>query len=277
MAYADSRSGSHQEGCDRWQIACGLLSLGCDLLSETRGLVFQAPGETFGPWGVAMLQPVLPVLDETPMEASCSGPPGGSCIDPNAGPNPQKEKMRRTFRSKTGVMIEVVDLSDSRFEALVAMYEVFEPKRSAQGLPPIGRERIVAWLRRLQTNGHNLLALSDNRVIGHALLCPVDDERAEFAIFLAQKFRNQGIGTALTETTLDEARRLNLRKIWLSVETSNRCAIRVYRKTGFQLSGLFGPEQEMTLDLTKNNEDGGTSDESENSSNTATACGTKAE
>lgn len=157
-----------------------------------------------------------------------------------------------TFRSKTGLKIEVTELADSRFEELVAMYEVFEPKRGAQGLPPIGRERIVAWLRHLQIHGHNLLALSENRVIGHSMLCPVDTERAEFAIFLDQGFRNQGIGTGLTQATLEYARRLNFRNIWLSVETNNPCAVRVYRKTGFQLSGLFGPEQEMALDLMSN-------------------------
>jgi len=30
---------------------------------------------------------------------------------------------------------------------------------------------------------------------------------------------------------------------------NNGCAIRVYKKKNFQDSGIFGPEQEMTLDL----------------------------
>lgn len=218
-----------------------------------------------------MLRLELPALDETTMWAWCAGQPGGHCSDPKAGINPQAAQARLTFRSKTGLAIEVVELSDSRFKELVDMYEVFEPKRGAQGLPPIGRERIVAWLRQLQSHGHNLLALSDNRVIGHSMLCPVDAERAEFAIFLDQDFRNQGIGTGLTKTTLDYAQRLNFRNIWLSVETNNPSAVRVYRKTGFQVSALFGPEQEMDLDLIKDKAEGGPSNESENSSDAATA------
>lgn len=158
------------------------------------------------------------------------------------------------FRSKANLPIEVVELCEGLFEDLVHMYDVFEPKRAAQGLPPVGRERIAAWLRHLQKNGENLLALCKGRVIGHSMLCPVDARRAEFAIFLHQDFRNQGIGTGLTAITLDRARLKGFQRIWLSVEVNNRCAIRVYRKKGFRVSALFGPEQEMVLDLEREQE-----------------------
>jgi len=154
-----------------------------------------------------------------------------------------------TFESRAGLAIEVVEFCDNRFDELVEMYNDFEPKRAAQGLPPLGRDRIVAWLRHLQKSGHNLLALWNGEVIGHSMLCPMERLRAEFAIFLHQDFRNQGIGTRLTEVTLRYARRKGLRSVWLSVEVNNRCAIRVYKNQGFHVSAMFGPEQEMTLDL----------------------------
>ena len=153
------------------------------------------------------------------------------------------------FDSRAGLKIEVVEFTENRLDELVEMYDEFEPKRAAQGLPPVGRERIVGWLRHLQKSAYNLLALWDDRVIGHAMLCPMERQRAEFAIFLHQDFRNQGIGTRLTEVTLEYARLKGLRNVWLSVEVNNRCAIRVYRKHGFQVSGMFGPEQEMSLNL----------------------------
>ena len=161
-----------------------------------------------------------------------------------------------TFESRTGLVIEVVEFCDNRFDELVEMYNNFEPKRAAQGLPPVGRERIVAWLRHLRKSGHNLLALWNGNVIGHSMLCPMERQRTEFAIFLHQDFRNQGIGTGLAQVTLNYARRKGLRKVWLSVEVNNHCAIRVYKKKGFQVSEMFGPEQEMALDLeeTKENE-----------------------
>jgi RimJ/RimL family protein N-acetyltransferase len=154
-----------------------------------------------------------------------------------------------TFESRAGLAIEVVELCDNRFDELVEMYNDFEPKRAAQGLPPVGRDRIVAWLQHLQKSGHNLLALWNGEVIGHSMLCPMERQRAEFAIFLHQDFRNQEIGTGLTKVTLRYARLKGLRSVWLSVEVNNRCAIRVYKKHGFHVSAMFGPEQEMTLDL----------------------------
>src|SRR5262245_15582503 len=99
---------------------------------------------------------------------------------------PKIQKRFSTFISKAGLEVEVMEFCEENFEALVGMYEVFEPKRAAQGLPPVGRERIVAWLRQLQKNGHNLIAKWDGQLIGHSMLCPVDSERAEFAIFLSQ-------------------------------------------------------------------------------------------
>ena len=56
--------------------------------------------------------------------------------------------------------------------------------------------------------------------------------------------------------TLNYARLKGLRSGWLSVEVNNNCADRVYKKKGFRVSEIFGPEQEMALDLekTKGNE-----------------------
>ena len=86
--------------------------------------------------------------------------------------------MLSTFESRAGLVIEVVEFCDNRFDELIEMYNDFEPKRAAQGLPPVGRERIVAWLRHLQKSGHNLLALWNGHIIGHSMLCPMDRQRA---------------------------------------------------------------------------------------------------
>src|SRR5262249_18783766 len=77
------------------------------------------------------------------------------------------------FQIKTGSVVEFVKYHEHLFELLVAMYEAFEPKRGAQGLPPLGRDRIVAWLRPLLSESLNLLALYGGKVIGHTMLCPI--------------------------------------------------------------------------------------------------------
>ena len=155
----------------------------------------------------------------------------------------------KTFISKMGLEIAVSMLCESNFEPLVEMYDHFEPKRAAQGLPPAGHDRILSWLGHLQKNGENLVALYQDRVIGHTILCPVSPTRAEFAIFIDQEYRNQGIGTKFTEVTLEFARGKGYRRVWLSVEVNNLCAIRVYKKMGFRMRDLFGPEQEMEICL----------------------------
>ena len=155
----------------------------------------------------------------------------------------------KPFFSKMGLEIAVSMLCESNFEQLVEMYDHFEPKRAAQGLPPAGHDRILSWLEHLQKNGENLVALYQDRVIGHTMLCPVSPTRAEFAIFIDQEYRNQGIGTKFTEVTLEFAREKEYRRVWLSVEVNNLCAIRVYKKLGFRMRDLFGPEQEMEIYL----------------------------
>jgi RimJ/RimL family protein N-acetyltransferase len=159
------------------------------------------------------------------------------------------EEILACFQSQKRFQIQVVEFRDFFFQALVRMYEDFEPKRGAQGLPPVGRDRLISWLRPLCDNNLNLLALSQHRVIGHTMLCPIGKGGAEFAIFIHQDFRNQGIGSEFTRITLQYGKTRGLRHIWLTVEVNNFSAIRVYKKMGFQVSGTYYPEVEMVLDF----------------------------
>ena len=80
------------------------------------------------------------------------------------------------------------------------------------------------------------------------MLCAVSPTRAEFAIFIDQEYRNQGIGTKFTEVTLEFAREKGYRRIWLSVEVEQPdVPSAVYKKLGFRMRDLFGPEQEMEI------------------------------
>jgi RimJ/RimL family protein N-acetyltransferase len=162
-----------------------------------------------------------------------------------------QEHLRVKFEAKAGFFVEFVEYHEHLFKRLVAMYEAFEPKRGAQGLPPMGRDRILAWLRPLLSGNLNLLALCGDKVIGHTMLCPIPLRRdcAEFAIFVHQDFRNQGIGTEFARITLNYGKEKGLGQIWLTVEVNNFPAIRVYKKLGFQVSGTYYPEVEMALNL----------------------------
>jgi len=159
------------------------------------------------------------------------------------------EKTFACFQIAKGFQIRVVEFRDVFFQAIVEMYEDFEPKRGAQGLPPVGRDRLISWLRPLCLNHLNLLAFFGDRLIGHTMLCFMGTDRAEFAIFIHQDFRNQGIGSEFTRITLEYGRAKRLRHIWLTVEVNNFSAIRVYKKMGFQISGTYYPEVEMVFNL----------------------------
>jgi RimJ/RimL family protein N-acetyltransferase len=131
------------------------------------------------------------------------------------------------------------------------MYDSFEPKRGAQGLPPAHPEQIMRWLDTVLATGHHLVVEAEAGVMGHGMLLPFATDTAELANFLHQSLRDRGIGTELNRALIDLARDRGLRRIWLSVEPSNRRAIRSYEKAGFQRrpATIWAPEIEMELDV----------------------------
>lgn len=131
------------------------------------------------------------------------------------------------------------------------MYEEFEPKRVAQGLPPadpIPRQR---WLDSVLGFGTHLMVVVDGDVRGHGMLLPFERDGAELANFLHQSIRDRGIGTTLNEALLDCGREQGVRRVWLSVEPSNRRAVRSYEKVGFRrrFTSGWAPELEMEVFL----------------------------
>jgi RimJ/RimL family protein N-acetyltransferase len=155
-----------------------------------------------------------------------------------------------TREDKYGVPFHVRPLEPADRAALEAMYEDFEPKRTAQGLPPANPAALRHWLDRVLPRGTHLVVEIDGKVLGHAMLVPLDDDRVELANFLHQSIRDRGIGTEVSRLSRDLARQAGARKVWLSVEPWNRAAIRSYEKAGFRrLPGsLWAPEIEMEAD-----------------------------
>lgn len=135
------------------------------------------------------------------------------------------------------------DYQPSDHESLVEMYVRFQPKGAFQGLPPHDERLIREWLDQLLKNASLFfVAVSGDRVVGHAMLCPSKHNTAELAIFLDQDFRNMGIGKRLLLGTLHYARkRLQLSKVWLSVQGANVPALRLFQETGFEPSDRGDP------------------------------------
>lgn len=61
----------------------------------------------------------------------------------------------------------------------------------------------------------------------------------EFGISILEKYCGQGLGTHLMQLLEQEAKNKNMHRIYGFVRASNRRAIGLYLKSGFQIDGLF--------------------------------------
>lgn len=152
---------------------------------------------------------------------------------------------------KLGETFLVRPLGPPDRDRLRAMYDDFEPKRVAQGLPPGDPEQRSAWLDSVADDGYHLVVEAGGRVLGHGMLLPFREGEAELANFLHQSIRDRGIGTILNSALLALGRDRRIRRVWLSVEPFNRRAIRSYEKAGFQRRPMspWAPEVEMEVFL----------------------------
>ena len=179
--------------------------------------------------------------------------------DDPAGPFPSPPTR---FTDGEGRTIEVRPLEEDderQVDALVEMYDGFDPADRAQGIPPTGEDRIRDWLEPIFAGGVNVVALEDGTVAGHATLVPdADDPDAiddygdvewELAIFVHQRYQQAGIGTQLLEHLLGYASERGIEHVWLTVERWNGPAITLYENVGFELCGSESFEQEMAIRL----------------------------
>ncbi|MFC3478027.1 GNAT family N-acetyltransferase [Halobacterium litoreum] len=136
------------------------------------------------------------------------------------------------------------------FGALVEMYVDFDPADRAQGVPPVGEERVREWLNTLLSqDGFDVVAWHGDRVAGHATLVPDDEETYELAIFVHQDYQGAGIGTRLIEALLGYGQSEGANLVWLTVERWNRPAVALYEKVGFETASAESFEMEMAIRL----------------------------
>jgi RimJ/RimL family protein N-acetyltransferase len=157
-----------------------------------------------------------------------------------------------TLRDREGNVYDVRAYRPSDRAPLQDFYDAFEPRRAAQGLPPEGPVRVARWLDGVLPGGAHLIVEHAGRLVGHAMLMPTRTEGVrEYAIFLDASVRGLGLGTEVNRLSVEMARTLEVRRLWLSVEPQNRAAVRSYQKAGYRFrpATLYSPELEMELDL----------------------------
>jgi len=149
-----------------------------------------------------------------------------------------------TFTDEADREIHLRVCTETDYEALVAMYDDFDSSHRAQGIPPLGESAVRSWLDRI-LDGPDVLAIHDERVVGHVSFVP-DDTGHELAIFVHQDYQNAGIGSHLLAAGLDHAREEGVPRVWLTVERQNRRAKRLYRRAGFSTVEPQGAVQRMS-------------------------------
>lgn len=75
-------------------------------------------------------------------------------------------------------------------------------------------------------------------IIGHRVMMVALDEAHLLNITIAPDWRRQGLGHALLSHAMDEARSRHVRSLFLEVRPSNRAAIELYEKIGFEAFAL---------------------------------------
>jgi len=157
-----------------------------------------------------------------------------------------------SFEDREGREIVIRAFDPDELDAVVEMYDDFDPKDRAQGIPPTGETRIRAWLDTLVDEGLNVVAWHGDRVAGHATLVPDMGEGEttyELAIFVLQAYQEAGIGSRLIEVLLGYGEREGVERVWLSVERWNTAAVNLYEKMGFETCNAESFELEMSLRL----------------------------
>jgi ribosomal protein S18 acetylase RimI-like enzyme len=158
------------------------------------------------------------------------------------------ETERKTYHDKLGMPFTVVGCGIDDILRLLDMYDTFMPEEVAQGLPPTDKPARLAWIRNLLERGENYAAIIEGKVVGHGVLMPGRERHeGEYVIFVVRPYRKRGLATALTEMVIQRAKALGLGSVWLTVESDNFKAIKLYTKMGFHFCDEGLSERQMAL------------------------------
>lgn len=141
--------------------------------------------------------------------------------------------------------IQLLPYTNGLFESLVTLYATFDPSARVQGTPPLGEPAIREWLTTV-LDGVSVVALYGNRLIGHVMFVPNGVGRHELAIFVHQEYQRAGIGSKLLRTGLGHAKKRGLSKVWLTVESWNGGAQKLYTSVAFVTDNPLGTTYRMS-------------------------------
>ncbi len=108
------------------------------------------------------------------------------------------------------------------------------------------RDEVVDWLSRAiaqleKGNAFCIVAEVEGRIIARSDITKrrfsCESHVGDLGILIKTGYRDIGIGTEMMKTLIDQARRMGLKILTLTVSATNKRAIHVYKKVGFKETG----------------------------------------
>lgn len=112
--------------------------------------------------------------------------------------------------------------------------EIFAIEQAAH-ISPWSEKLIVASF---SPTHHNYVAEFEQEIVGYLFTSLVAGELTLENICVAKKVQGQGVGKALMERLGHIANELVCFELWLEVRASNKTAIALYEKSGFEQQGI---------------------------------------
>ena len=148
--------------------------------------------------------------------------------------------MNANFKMKDGRVVTVRSYKSDDFEAMVSMFQQLSKGALHFGLPPYDRARLEQWTSGLD-GGIIFLVLDGQSVVGVAAIFGPWNPRlkgvGEFVTYIHQDYHGKGLGTFLTRTILEEAKRKGFHRVTLQVVADNAGAVKAYERAGFVHEG----------------------------------------
>ena len=161
-----------------------------------------------------------------------------------------KENQPITNSSRSDDSFRIGSCGAEAFPKLLKMYDAFFPEAVWQGVPPTNEQARKEWVAMLLRDGENIIASLEGELIGHCAIMPDYQKKdGEFIIFVVGPHRRLGVGSELTRASLIRAKDIGLETVWLTVESGNFRAIRLYKKFGFTFLDTGIGERTMALQL----------------------------
>ena len=159
-------------------------------------------------------------------------------------------KISFAIKDKLGIAITIRAYQAKDYNRLIDMYDKFEPKRIAMGLPHSDKKLRDNWIDGIVKSFFNTIAIHQNKIIGHAAIDILRNKSSpEYMIFLDHDFRNRGIGTSQTMIIKKICEEFGCKQIWVAVSCNSILCVKVFKKAGFKFTGAMGPEREMVLKI----------------------------